>query len=153
MLEAMAPHTTTHPIDAAVNTHGNPDHCYGNELLPAHTEIYSTVEAKKDLAAAPPQLLASLEHFSEAPAWAPFVAAAFGPFEFEDISLRLPTTTFEGKLDLRVGDRELSFIELGPAHTNGDAIVHVQDAGVVFTGDILSSRALRSSGPARSPTG
>jgi glyoxylase-like metal-dependent hydrolase (beta-lactamase superfamily II) len=27
--------------------------------------------------------------------------------------------------------------ELGPAHTDGDAIVHVPDAGVVFTGDIL----------------
>jgi glyoxylase-like metal-dependent hydrolase (beta-lactamase superfamily II) len=28
-------------------------------------------------------------------------------------------------------------IEVGPAHTDGDAIVHVPDAGVVFTGDIL----------------
>jgi cyclase len=29
------------------------------------------------------------------------------------------------------------FLEVGPAHTGGDAIVHVPDAGVVFTGDIL----------------
>ena len=28
-------------------------------------------------------------------------------------------------------------IELGPAHTHGDAIAHVPDASVVFTGDIL----------------
>ena len=34
MLEAMAPVTSDHPIDAAMNTHSNPDHCFGNELLP-----------------------------------------------------------------------------------------------------------------------
>jgi cyclase len=36
-----------------------------------------------------------------------------------------------------VGDRTVSFLELGPAHTGGDTIVHVPDAGVVFTGDLL----------------
>ncbi len=28
-------------------------------------------------------------------------------------------------------------MELGPAHTRGDTIVHVPDAGTVFTGDLL----------------
>jgi cyclase len=36
-----------------------------------------------------------------------------------------------------VGDRPVHLIEVGPAHTDGDVIVHVPDAGVVFTGDIL----------------
>jgi cyclase len=40
-------------------------------------------------------------------------------------------------LDLRIGDRAVHLLEVGPAHTDGDAIVHVPDAGVVFTGDIL----------------
>jgi cyclase len=51
--------------------------------------------------------------------------------------LRPPTSTFDGRLDLRVGDRDVRLLEVGPAHTTGDAIVHVPDAGVVFTGDIL----------------
>ena len=30
----------------------------------------------------------------------------------------------------------VDLVEVGPAHTEGDTIVHVPDAGVVFTGDI-----------------
>jgi len=31
----------------------------------------------------------------------------------------------------------VSLVELGPAHTGGDTIVHVPDADLVFTGDLL----------------
>jgi cyclase len=40
-------------------------------------------------------------------------------------------------MELSVGDRAATFLELGPAHTGGDTIVHVPDAGTVFTGDLL----------------
>jgi cyclase len=30
MLEALAPVVERAPIDAALNTHANPDHCFGN---------------------------------------------------------------------------------------------------------------------------
>ena len=36
-----------------------------------------------------------------------------------------------------VAGREVELIEVGPAHTKGDTIVHVPDAKTVFTGDIL----------------
>jgi cyclase len=62
---------------------------------------------------------------------------AFGPFDFQGITVRPPSATFEGCLDVRIGDRALSFVELGPAHTGGDTIVHVPDAATVFTGDLL----------------
>jgi glyoxylase-like metal-dependent hydrolase (beta-lactamase superfamily II) len=58
-------------------------------------------------------------------------------FDLASVEQRLPTDTFEGRRPLEVGDRAVELIELGPAHTPGDAIVHVPDAGVVFTGDIL----------------
>src|SRR3954449_5330160 len=45
MLDAMRPVTDRSPIDAAMNTHGNGDHCFGNELLPDSTEIYATAKA------------------------------------------------------------------------------------------------------------
>lgn len=38
---------------------------------------------------------------------------------------------------MRVGSRTVELVEVGPAHTDGDVIVHVPDAGVVYTGDIL----------------
>jgi glyoxylase-like metal-dependent hydrolase (beta-lactamase superfamily II) len=66
-----------------------------------------------------------------------FLLRIFGPFSFEGIELVPPTRTFEGRLDLRVGDRSVSLIEVGPAHTRGDVVVHLPAESVVFTGDIL----------------
>jgi cyclase len=138
MLDAMRTVTERSPIDAAMNTHGNGDHCFGNVLLPDGAEVYATAGAAAELAAAPPQLLDALKHADGlGPELTAYVRRIFGPFRFDDIELRLPTSTFEGGLDLRVGDRTVHLIEVGPAHTDGDAIVHVPDAGVVFTGDIL----------------
>lgn len=138
MLSAMAPVTARHPIDAAVNTHSNPDHCFGNELLPAAAEIYASAASAAEIQQLSPELLHALK---SAPGMPPeltdFVQHAFGPFDFEGITVRHPSQTFAGRMDLEVGDRTVSFVELGPAHTGGDTIVHVPDAGVVFTGDLL----------------
>lgn len=138
MLAAMAPVTDRNPIDAALNTHSNPDHCFGNELLPRGTEIYASAATARELDALSPELLQSLQSASGLPDdLRAFVDHAFGPFEFEGITLRPPSKTFEGRLDLQVGDREVAFVELGPAHTGGDTIVWVPDAGTMFTGDLL----------------
>jgi glyoxylase-like metal-dependent hydrolase (beta-lactamase superfamily II) len=66
-----------------------------------------------------------------------FLARIFAPFSFDGIPEAPPTTTFEGSLDLRVGDRRVVLLEVGPAHTAGDVVAHLPDDGVVFTGDIL----------------
>jgi cyclase len=138
MLDAMRGVTDRHPIDAAMNTHGNGDHCFGNELLPADAEVYATKAAAAEMRAAPPQLVNALKHADGlGPELSAYMRRIFGPFRFEDIELRPPTATFEGRLELTIGDRAVHFLEVGPAHTEGDAIVHVPDAGVVFTGDIL----------------
>lgn len=138
MLAAMAPVTDRNPIDAGLNTHSNPDHCFGNELLPRGTEIYASAATARELDALSPELLQSLQSASGLPDdLRAFVDHAFGPFEFEGITLRPPSKTFEGRLDLQVGDREVAFVELGPAHTGGDTIVWVPDAGTMFTGDLL----------------
>ena len=61
----------------------------------------------------------------------------FGAYDFGGITLTPPTRTFRGHLRLALGDRSVDLVEVGPAHTEGDVIVHVPDAGVVFAGDIL----------------
>ena len=42
-----------------------------------------------------------------------------------------------GSWSCGVGDRRVRLLEVGPAHTAGDVVVHLPDDGVVFTGDIL----------------
>jgi cyclase len=61
----------------------------------------------------------------------------FGRFDFASVTRRLPDRTFAGHLDLHVGKRLVQLIEVGPAHTTGDTIVHVPDAAILFSGDIL----------------
>jgi cyclase len=61
----------------------------------------------------------------------------FGQFRFQGIRHTPPTQTFDGQLDLRVGDKPVHLIEVGPAHTRGDVLVHSPADRSVFTGDIL----------------
>jgi glyoxylase-like metal-dependent hydrolase (beta-lactamase superfamily II) len=65
------------------------------------------------------------------------VARIFAPFSFAGVELVPPNRTFDGELELRVGNRPVRLVEVGPAHTAGDVVVHLPEDGVVFTGDIL----------------
>ena len=137
MLDAMDAVTGTRPIESLLNTHGNGDHCYGNQLVPGDAEIYSAKAAVEDMEAVPPGVMQALKDYDlgeELNAWVDY---AFGRFEFGDIEFRPPTQTFSGSLSLTVGGRRVELTELGPAHTRGDVIAHVPDARAVFTGDIL----------------
>ncbi|MEA2274062.1 MAG: hypothetical protein QOI98_2770 [Solirubrobacteraceae bacterium] len=137
MLDSMAPVTGTRPIQTVLNTHGNGDHCYGNQLVPGDAEIYATDAATEDMAAVPPALMAALQENDLGEELNAFVDYAFGAFRFDDIEFRPPTQTFSGSLSLTVGGRAVHLTELGPGHTKGDTIAHVPDARAVFTGDIL----------------
>ncbi len=134
MLDTMRNAVRTAPIGTVINTHANGDHCYGNELV-ADAEIISSSAAAHEMSEVPPALLAGL---NAAPGEVgDLFRSFFGEFEFEGITLTLPTRTFDGRLDLEVGGRAVELIEVGPAHTRGDVIAVVPDARTVFTGDIL----------------
>lgn len=112
MLEAMAPVTADHPIDAAINTHSNPDHCFGNELLPSATEIYASQATADEMGDLSPQQLHAMKQGALPAHVRAFVDMAFGPFEVADVTVRLPSQTFTGTLELEVGDRVVSLLEL-----------------------------------------
>lgn len=138
MLDVMRPITDRHPIGRAFNTHGNGDHWYGNELLPENIPIVATAGAVEVMCSSPPSAVHIL--FNEldlGPEFDAFAQHAMRKFDFASVSERLPTETFQQSKDLTVGDRNVHLIELGPAHTIGDAIAYVPDADTVFTGDIL----------------
>jgi len=66
-----------------------------------------------------------------------FFLQCFGSFEFDGIEPCLPTVTFDDRLTRSVGDKRVELINVGPAHTGGDVLVHVPADRTVFTGDIL----------------
>ncbi|MCA9686950.1 MAG: MBL fold metallo-hydrolase, partial [Myxococcales bacterium] len=145
-----------------VNTHANGDHCWGNQEV-RDAEIIASRRSAEEMHEVTPALMAKLdkvarlslrlgplgrglgrladklgiELLASVIEAAPFVVEIFGDFHFDGIDLVLPTRTFDGSLDLQVGDKRVELIEVGPAHTRGDLLVHVPAARVVFTGDIL----------------
>ncbi|MEX0848177.1 MAG: MBL fold metallo-hydrolase [Ilumatobacteraceae bacterium] len=134
MLDTMAAVTRTAPIATLVNTHANGDHCYGNQLVD-QAEIVASVATAHEMSEVPPVMMAAL---NAAPGEVgDLFRGFFGAFDFEGIEVRMPTRTFERRLDLEVGGRSVELIEVGPAHTSGDTIAYVPDARTVYTGDIL----------------
>ena len=55
--------------------------------------------------------------------------------------LTWPTLTFRSKMTLYLGKRRVDLMHLGRAHTAGDIVAHVPDAGVMLTGDIVEYKS------------
>jgi glyoxylase-like metal-dependent hydrolase (beta-lactamase superfamily II) len=124
-------------IDLLVNTHANGDHTFGNRLVEG-ARIIASRACAEEMSDMPPQVLAEL--MRQAPAMGTlgeYLLHCFSDFDFAGVSLREPDETFSGEHTLSVGDKQVHLIEVGPAHTAGDVLVHVPDNRVVYTGDIL----------------
>jgi glyoxylase-like metal-dependent hydrolase (beta-lactamase superfamily II) len=152
MLDAMRPHTANAPIGRLVNTHGDPDHCWGNQLL-SGAEIIATRGGAADMLGEDPARLRLLAQGGRAlgrvasrrlplPGVAQMAglgayAGMLAAYDFSDVKVTPPTLTFDGKLELDIGTRKVELIEVGPAHTPGDLIVNVLDEKVVFAADLM----------------
>ncbi len=51
--------------------------------------------------------------------------------------LTWPTTTFNDRMSVYLGERRIDLMHLGRAHTAGDIVVYVPDQNAMFTGDIV----------------
>jgi glyoxylase-like metal-dependent hydrolase (beta-lactamase superfamily II) len=126
-------------IGQVVNTHANGDHTHGNHLLP-DAEIIASEASAREMEAFSPALLAQMKAAGAAGQMGvagTYFAEIFAPFDFAGVQERAPTRTFCGHASLDVAGRAVDLIEVGPAHTAGDVLVHVPGARAVFTGDIL----------------
>ncbi len=141
MLGAMRDAVPGTRIETLVNTHANGDHCFGNQLVQG-ARIVASERTAQEMPELPPAAMAALvEQAPNMGALGEFFLHCFGSFDFKGIELTLPQDTFSGELSLKVGERELHLMEVGPAHTRGDTLVHVPADRVLFTGDILFSGA------------
>lgn len=146
MLGAMAAATADAPVELAINTHSDGDHWWGNAELPADARIVTSREAREAMdEEETPKGMARLRRLAGLSGRLPGRAGGMGryvrgmlePFDFKGVTLRPPTETYDGRSTEVVGGRTLQLRTLGPAHTAGDLVVHVPDAGVVFAADLV----------------
>ncbi|WPB95973.1 MBL fold metallo-hydrolase [Streptomyces malaysiensis] len=123
-LEAVETACPSRPLEFAINTHHHGDHTYGNCLLPTTTRLIGHENMRAGLLA--DTTLGSFPRF-----WEPRP-------EFGDLTLRAPELAIAGDMSIHLGDRRVDLLHPGyTAHTDGDLIVWVPDARVLFTGDLL----------------
>jgi glyoxylase-like metal-dependent hydrolase (beta-lactamase superfamily II) len=139
------------------NTHSDGDHVWGNQLLP-DARIISTTKAKQLMSLDTPQSLRGMKKSGEVLGklgslpiplvgtkdvanWPRIplreMGKEFDPFDWDDVVLTLPTETFDHQLSVSVGERQVELLEVGPAHTGGDAVAWLPDVKVCFAADIL----------------
>lgn len=126
-------------IGSLVNTHANGDHTHGNALVP-NADIWASEASAKEIAELGPAVLAAIKaagEKGELGEGGTFFAEIFAPFDFAGSRGKPPTKTFRGRHTLQVGDKPVHLIEVGPAHTAGDVLVHSPKDKTIFTGDIL----------------
>ena len=141
MLSALQDATGIAPEDIGtlVNTHANGDHTHGNALVP-HAEVIASTATAREMTELTPAQLAQFKVAGRAGSLGEagtYFAEVFAPFDFMAARGREPTRTFERRLDLQVGSKNVELHMLGPAHTTGDTLVWVPADRAVFTGDLL----------------
>ena len=154
------------PVRWVVNTHWHGDHVYGNAAyraawpearFVAHRSVPADMAGagarmREEELASLPAAIAERDRWLEAgalPDGRALTAELRGQVQrsrdlraayLEELRAYVPvpaTVLVEDALTLELGGRRVRLVHLGPAHTAGDVVVHVPDAGVVAVGDLM----------------
>ncbi|TAK82648.1 MAG: MBL fold metallo-hydrolase [Aquabacterium sp.] len=145
MLAACAPVLERAPVELVVNTHADGDHCWGNQLFPGRP-IHATHACIHQMHHMNPRALQALKLGGRVLRHLPlagldrfghYMSGMFAPYDFAPVRITSPDQGFSGERVLDLRGLQLRLIEVGPGHTDGDAIVHVPDERVAYAGDIL----------------
>lgn len=106
---------TSLPVTHVILTHGDGDHVMGLAGFPPGLTIISHENCKRDMEA----------------------ANAKGLMGILPVAV-LPNYTFKAGGTVTIDGIRFQLFHFGPSHTNGDAIIYLPDAKIVFAGDILA---------------
>jgi len=110
---------TDQPVKFVLNTHWHGDHTGGNEnlagqgtLVVAHDNVRERMSSEQ-------------------------VSEFFGRTTPPSADGALPVMTFDSTVTFYLGDQTVHAFHIPHAHTDGDSVVHLPDANVIHTGDIV----------------
>lgn len=120
-----------------VNTHYNGDHCWGNQLCTGaeiHGHRLCAEAMKTDIA---PEMMQFLGHSDPPMEGLERFAKALSDYDFTGVKITPPTVLFDDGVTFDLDGLRVDVIHVGPAHTSGDAVVHLPERGILFGGDVL----------------
>jgi glyoxylase-like metal-dependent hydrolase (beta-lactamase superfamily II) len=122
IMAAIRKHTDK-PVRFVVNTHWHWDHTGGNENM---AKAGAVIIAQEDVM----QWMTTWQ-----------ISGMEGTPKAPQAPKGLPVITFKDKLTLRFNGHTIEVINVGPAHTTGDAIVRFVEKDIYFLGDIYLSQS------------
>lgn len=122
-----------------VNTHHNGDHCWGNQVF-APAEIIAHRGCAARFSDFTPERAEMIRTMVNPPESMRSIHEEWADFDFSDVVLTPPTTVIETDHSIDLAGVQVDLLYVGPAHTEGDLVVHVPDEGVVLMGDVLFNR-------------
>jgi glyoxylase-like metal-dependent hydrolase (beta-lactamase superfamily II) len=109
-------------------THFHPEHAFGAQAFAGEATYLVNGAQAADLAGKGPGYLQMFRGLG-----APIAR------ELEDVELVTPDVVYDDAYELDLGGRVVELRATGRAHSKGDQVVTVPDAGVLFTGDLVEA--------------
>ncbi|MGY0056738.1 MBL fold metallo-hydrolase [Streptomyces sp. LZ34] len=109
-------------------THFHPEHAFGARVFAGQATFLINKAQAEDLATKGPGYLEMFKGLGEPVAR-----------RLEGVELAAPDVVYDTSYDLDLGGRVVRLRATGRAHSKGDQVVTVPDAGVMFTGDLAET--------------
>jgi len=109
-------------------THFHPEHAFGAQVFAGQATYLLDQAQADDLAIKGPGYIGMFRGLGEPVAR-----------QLEGVELATPDVVYDDSYDLDLGGRVVQLRATGRAHTKGDQVIIVPDAGVMFTGDLVET--------------